>query len=164
MKLFHSKTTNTLEMCWGYCVLTVVGDFPDPFLHLQKMSLFFFLFCLCNQRQLCLHCYSYSYIYLWLYCACGYVCASASTSAIFLFSWKSKVTWANCPPVKVACPVHVVYCQACTCKETSCCEVTVLTTATRSATDTVLLVYVMSQSGLASYLPYRHKSGACTAV
>lgn len=127
----------------------------------ENVSLFFCLFCLCNQRQPCLHCHNYSYIYLWLYCM--YVPVQVQVQ-FFCFHEKAKSLEPNAPPVKVACPVHVVCCQACTCKETSCCEVTVLTTATRSATDTVLLVYVISRSGLASYLPYRHKSGAYTAV
>lgn len=131
-------------------MLTVVGDFPDPFLHLQKMSLFSFFYFASAIKD-------------------NHVC-TVITIATFIYDCtvfikkQSHLSQMPPPPVKVACPVHVVRCQACTCKETSCCEVTVLTTATRSAADTVLLVYVISRSGLASYLPYRHKSGAYTAV
>lgn len=144
-------------------MLTVVGDFPDPFLHLQKMSLFsFFYFASAiKDNHVCTVITIATFIYdcTACMCQCKYKCN------FFVFMKKqSHLSQMPPPPVKVACPVHVVCCQACTCKETSCCEVTVLTTATRSATDTVLLVYVISRSGLASYLPYRHKSGACTAV
>lgn len=146
-------------------MLTVVGNFPDPFLHLQKMSLFsFFYFASAiKDNYVCTVITIATFIYDCT--VCMVMCVPVQVQVqFFCFHEKAKSLEPNAPPVKVACPVHVVCCQACTCKETSCCEVTVLTTATRSATDTVLVMYVISQSGLASYLPYRHKSGACTAV